>query len=194
MGIFSKIHRFREAGEAANVHNVERFGEPARSLFTTTKLLSLHHHIDIVDNEGTIVYQARSKAISLHDSTTLYDAAGNWVAKIEKRLMSFHERHDVEMADGTQFGLSTEFFHLIKNITNIEELGWQLRGNVLELNFELYDERDEILAVISQKMISFHDKYCIDIYRPEQEAKIIAILITLQHMIIDRENSRSSDD
>ena len=26
MGVFSKVHRFREAGEAANVNNVEHFG------------------------------------------------------------------------------------------------------------------------------------------------------------------------
>ena len=32
MGVFSAIHRFREAGEAANVNNVERFGEPVRFL------------------------------------------------------------------------------------------------------------------------------------------------------------------
>ncbi len=49
MGVFSKVHRFREAGEAANVNNVERFGEPARSLFTSTKVLTLHHRIEITD-------------------------------------------------------------------------------------------------------------------------------------------------
>ena len=31
MGVFSKYHRFREAGEEANVNNVERFGNPAFS-------------------------------------------------------------------------------------------------------------------------------------------------------------------
>ena len=43
MGVFSKIHRFHEAGEDANVNNVENFGVPAYSLFTPTKILSLHH-------------------------------------------------------------------------------------------------------------------------------------------------------
>ncbi len=31
MGITSKYHRFREAGELANVYNVEKFGQPLRS-------------------------------------------------------------------------------------------------------------------------------------------------------------------
>ena len=40
-------------------------------------------------------------------------------------------------------------------------------------------------------MISLHDKYCIDIYRPEYEKTVVAILVTLQHMIRDRENASS---
>ncbi len=53
--------------------------------------------------------------------------------------------------------------HIIKDVTNIVGLGWQLRGNILGLNFELYDENGEVIAVIAQKMFSIHDKYCIDI-------------------------------
>ena len=96
------------------------------------------------------------------------------------------------MADGESFELSNELFHLFKDITNIEGLGWQLRGNILGLNFELYDGSGNIIAVIGQKMLSLHDKYCVDIYRPEYEKTVVAILITLQHMIRDRENASSA--
>ena len=64
MGVFSKYHRFREAGEDANVNNVERFGEPKRSLFTTTKVFTLHHHIDITDAAENVVYKSESKVFS----------------------------------------------------------------------------------------------------------------------------------
>lgn len=192
MGVFSKFNRFREAGEQANVNNVAEFGEPERSLFTSTKVLTLHHRIEITDDRGEVVYRAQSKAISLHDRTELFDAQGNSVAKIWKKVLTLHERHFIAMADGTEFQLSNELWHLIKDVTNIEGLGWQLRGNILGLNFQLYDENGGVIAVIGQKMISLHDKYCIDIYRPEHEQKVVAILVTLQHMIRDRENASSS--
>ena len=192
MGVFSKVHRFREAGEAANINNVERFGEPRRSLFTSTRFMTLHHRIDIVDESENPVYQARTKFPSLHDKTDLTDAAGRPVAHIERKLLSLHQRHFVTMADGLSFELSNELFHLVRDITNIEGLGWQLRGNILGLNFELYDEKGEIIAVIGQKMLSLHDKYCVDIYRPEDEKIVAAILVTLQHMIQDREAAASS--
>ena len=88
--------------------------------------------------------------------------------------------------------MSNELFHLIKDVTNIEGLGWQLLGNILGLNFQLYDENGEVVAVISQKLLSLHDKYCIDIYQTDKEDVVIAILIALQHMMSDRAASSSA--
>ena len=192
MGVFSKYHRFHDVGEQANVNNVERFGQPHHSLYTSTKILSLHHHIDIMDDNERIVYQARSKVVSIKDKTDIVDAAGRQVAHIERKVFTIHEKHEVTMADGTSFELSTEILHLVKDVINIEGLGWQIRGNIAELNYEIYDADGSVIAVIGQKMISMHDKYCIDIYRPELEAAVIAVLVTLQHMIRDRENARAA--
>ena len=192
MGVLSKVHRFREAGEDANVNNVERFGQPTRSLFTSTKVMTLHHRIEITDAGENVVYRAETKFPSLHDKTDVYDASGKHVAHIEKKFFTLHERHFVTMAEGTAFELSNELFHLVRDVTNIEGLGWQLRGNILGLNFELYDENGQVIAVIAQKLFSLHDKYCIDIYRPEYEPFVVAILVTLQHMIRDREAASAS--
>ena len=125
--------------------------------------------------------------IPIHDKTDITDAEGRHVAHVERKLLSLHARHFVTMADGKRFEISNELFHLVKDITNIEGLGWQIRGNIAGLNFELYDEHQEIIAVIGQKMFSIHDKYCIDIYRTEYQDTIVAVLVTLQHMIKDRE-------
>ena len=186
MAVDSKYHRFREAGEQANINNVAEYGVPARSLFTTSKVFTLHRHMDITDDHGNIVYQSDSKFPSIHDKTDITDASGAHVAHIERKILTLHERHFITMADGTSFELSNELLHIIKDITNIEGLGWQLRGNILGLNFTLYDENGEVVAVIGQKLLSIHDKYCIDIYQTEHEKTVIAILVTLQPMMRDR--------
>jgi uncharacterized protein YxjI len=192
MGVFSKYHRFREAGEAANVNNVERFGQPHHSLFTSTKVLSLKHRIEITDDNENVRYRTQSKVVSLHDRTEIYDANDRLVAKMWKKFLSLHERHFVQMADGTEFQLSNELWHIVKDVTNIEGLGWQLRGNIAGLNFELYDAAGNVIAVIGQKMFSLHDKYCVDIYQPDKEAIVVVILITLQHMMKDRAAASSA--
>jgi uncharacterized protein YxjI len=192
MGVFSKVHRYREAGQEANVNNVDHFGAPAKSLFTSTKVFTLHHKIDITDQHENIVYHTWTKFLSLHDKTDVFDAQDRKIAHIEKKFFSLHERHYITMDDGLSFELSNELFHIIKDITNIVGLGWQLKGNILGLNFEIYDQNGYIIAIISQKMLSIHDKYCVDIYKPEYEKIIVAILITLQHMIRDRESASAS--
>ena len=192
MAVDSKYLRYREAGERANVNNVEEYGLPVRSLFTSTQVFTLHHHIDITDEHGNIVYQSRSKFLSLHDKTEITDANGAHVAHIERKVLTIHERHFVVMADGTVFELSNELLHIIRDITNIEGLGWQLRGNVIGLHFELLDENGDVVAVIGQKLLSIHDKYCIDIYQPEHEQIVVAILVALQHMMQDRAGAASS--
>ena len=192
MGVDSKFHRFREAGQEANINNVSQFGMPAYSLFTSSKVFTLHHRIDITDASENVVYTSETKFPSLHDKTTIRDASGNEVAFIKRKLISLHERHFVSMADGTEFQVSNEIMHIVKDITNLEGLGWQLRGNIMALNFQLYDQNDNVIAVFSQKLISIHDKYCVDIYQPQQEKIVVAILITLQHMIKDREAAQSS--
>ena len=189
MGTFSKVHRFHKEGEAPNVNNVAAFGQPVRSLYTSSKVFTLHHPIDITDDTGTVLYESNTKMISLHDKTDITDSSGAFVAHISRKILTLHERHYVTMADGLMFELSNEIFHIVRDITNIEGLGWQLRGNVLGLNFELYDATGNIIAVIGQKMFSIHDKYCMDIYQADKEKIVVAIVIALQHMIRDREAS-----
>ncbi len=192
MGVTSKYLRFREAGQDANVNNVAEFGEPVRSLFTTSKVFTLHKDTDITDENENVIYHSASKFMSFRDKTDITDRSGKLVAHIERKVFTLHERHFITMADGKSFELSNELWHLVKDVTNIEGLGWVLRGNIAELNFQLYDQRGGIIAVISQKLVSLHDKYCVDIYQPEQEPTVVAILVALQHMIRDREAARSA--
>ena len=69
----SSFHRFREAGEPANINNVERFGEPVRSLFTSTPVFTIHHKIEITDDMGNVVYRSESAFPSIHDKTDVTD-------------------------------------------------------------------------------------------------------------------------
>jgi len=188
MGLFDKLFNYRDAGEKPSANTTGDFGEPVRSLFTSTGALSLKQNTEITDDQGRTAYRASSKVISLKDETDVTDAGGKSVAHIASKVFSLHERHIVDMADGTHFELSNELKHIVKDVTNIEGLGWQLRGNIIGLDFQLYDKNGGIIAVISQKAVSIKDKYCIDIYQPQYEAVAVTILVALQHMVRDREN------
>ena len=184
--------RYHESSEQVDDRTLMDYGTPQKSLYTSTKVFTLHHHIDITDENDEIVYTSRSKFFTLHDRTDIWRADGSHVAHISRKFFTLHERHFVEMADGKRFELSNELFHIIKDITNIEGLGWVLRGNILQMNFVLEDTDGSPIALYGQKLFSLHDKYCVDIFKPQYEEEVVAILVTLQHMIRDRAASSSN--
>ena len=186
VSLVMKVSRYHQTGSSADTRTVEDFGTPARTLYTAAKLFSVHHRIDITDEEGNIVYQAKTKLFSLHDRTWVTDGQGNPAACIWAKLFSLHERHYVEMKDGTCFELSNELFHVIRDVTRIEGLGWVLEGNVMQMNFVLRDSAGDIIAAIGRKAVSVHQRVSVDIYQPQQEGVIAAIVIALEHIIQDR--------
>ena len=192
MSTFSKFLRFRERGQEANVVNVERFGVPAHSLFISTNFWSFRQKTKIEEEDGSIAYRAKSRCISLHDKTTITDARGGLVAKIEKKVLTLREYHRVTMADGMRFDIAHNLFQIFEDTAEISDLGWTLAGNYASLNFELYDKDGSINAVVGKKLISIKDKYAIDIYRPELEQEVVAVLVALQHMLRGRTKSHRS--
>lgn len=191
MGIFSDIQKFHGAGERPNESILERFGAPARSLYTELDPGDLHQKISVRDEQGQLLYWTKSSVFALRGKTDLFDAGGAQVAHLEKKPISLHEEHYITLDDGRQITLSNELFHIFRDVTNIKGLDWQLRGNVIGLNFTLYDQNGEPIAAIGQKMLSIHDRYSIDLYQPQYEKTVAAIVISLQKMLIAR---RSRDN
>ncbi len=188
------LQKFHGAGEGPNQQNVEQYGEPVRSLYTEVDLRDIHRKIEVKDEQGNTLYWTKSSIIAVKDKTDLFDAAGKPVAHLEKQPVSLHEKHFVTMEDGRQFTLSNELFHVFKDVTNIQGLGWQLQGNVIGLNFMLFDQIGEPVAAIGQKAVSLHNRYSIDLYQTQDEAAVVAIVIQLQKMLNDRRENRNSGD
>ena len=191
--LFRLTHqRYSGPGEPADIRNKDTYGDPVKSLYTSSEVFTLHHRIEITDEAGNAVYRAETQFPSIHDKTDIYTADGRHIAYFERKLLTLHEIHYVDMDNGKSFTLSNELMHLIKDVTNIEGLGWVIHGNIVQLNFTIKDEKGKLLAVVSQKAFSIHDKFAIDIYKPEHEEEIVTLVITLQHMIRDRESSAAA--
>jgi uncharacterized protein YxjI len=184
--------RYHQENAEPDERNVMDYGIPVRSLYSSRPVFTLHEHIDVSDDQENILYTADTKMVTLHDDTIVKDRQGSRVAQITSRLFSLHEVREIVMADGTSFRLSNELLHAVRDITNIEGLGWQIQGNVLQLNFVIKDESGNVLAAIGRKALSLHNRFSIDLYDETAEEKIVCIVIALEHMIADRQRSAST--
>ena len=188
------LQKFHGEDEGPNQETLEQYGAPVRSLYTAVDLRDIHQKIEVRDEQGSVRYWTKSSMIVIKGKTDIFDADGKQVAHLEKQPVSLHEKHFITMADGRQFTLSNELFHVFKDVTNIEGLGWQLQGNVLGLNFMLFDQNGEPVAAIGQKAVSLHNRYSIDLYQTQDEAVVVAIVIQLQKMLAARRENRNSGD
>ena len=198
MGLFDKLKKVGDLVEGVNTAatkvskvTVDDYGEPVYSLYTALRLGDIHRRIDITDEEGNLKYYTKSSMFMLKGKGEIMDAEDNVIAYLEKKIVSLHEKHFITMADGRKFTLCNELLHVIKDVTNIEGLGWQIQGNIIGLNFNLLDENGDPVATIGKKMVSIHDKYSIGLYQPEHEAVVVAILIQLEKMIEQRQENDS---
>ncbi len=191
IGMFKEA-RFHKKKKALHKEVINTYGEPAKSLYISTRVFSLHQDTDITDDNDNVIYHSKTKFWTLHDRTEITNVNGVFVSKMHSKLFSFHERRYITMANGVEFQLSNELWHIIKDITDIEGLDWKLEGNILGLNFTIKDDEGHILAYVGQKVLSMHDMYSIDIYDVSKEAEIVTIVIGLQHMMRDRAVASSS--
>ena len=142
MGILSGIQRFHSAGQGPNELDTEKYGRPACSLYTELVPGALHQKIEIKDEHGRVLYYTKSSVFALKGKTDVFDASGAPVAHLEKKPISLHEKHYITMADGQKFTMSNELFHVFKDVTNIEGLGWQLQAIVIQLQKMLTTRRE----------------------------------------------------
>ena len=190
MGFFDDLKKIGEtvgslnqmAAEVSKT-TLEDYGEPEYFLYTALQLGEMHRRIDVTDEKDSLKYYTQSSIFALKGKTEIMDADGNVIAHLEKKPVSLHEKHFVTMADGTSFTLSNELVHIIKDVTNIEGLGWQLQGNII-------DEKGQPVARVEKSAISVHDKYSMGIYQPDKEQIVVAIVIQLEKMIEARNENR----
>ena len=187
MDELSSHHRGRGQGAETSACGDVRPGQAGRSLFVSSRFDSLRKDTDIVDECGEVVYHSTSRPISLKDKTDVTDARGAQVAHIERRVLTLHEHHRVEMADGRTFDVTCDIPQLATDAVDIRELGWQLRGHIAALDFEIQDEEKGVVAVVGHEGVPSADLHRADILRGDLEAEVVAILVVLQHTMRDRE-------
>ncbi len=162
-------------------------------LHAKSKMLSIHKKMEILDESEQVLYTVESKAISIHDTTYVRNAEGQTVATIRHKPISLHETHVIEFADGEEVEVRTEWFHVLDDVIDLEGLGWQMRGDILQHNYEFVNSLGGVLARTHQKWVSLHDVYYIDVLDEAQLDRIVTVYVALERIIREREIRRANE-
>ena len=159
-------------------------------LYVKEKLMSFHNRYFIYDESGEVAYEIESKVISIGDKTTIYDMSGNKVAYIEQEIFNLTPNYNIYIKDSYAFKISKKF-QLFKNDYVLSN-GYEVEGNFLMFDFVIYDEKNKKVGSIKRQLISFGDKYEINILDPSKKEIVLAIIVAITNDINRMQNSSNN--
>lgn len=160
-------------------------------LYMKQALMTLHKKMELRDEADNLRYEVATEFFSVHDKTHIKNADGETIAELHKKLLSLHSKYFVEMHDGTQFEMHEELFHLVKDVIDIKKMGWTIKGNFMEHDYEIIDGNGNILASTHRKWLSVHEAYEIEIFDESQLETIVAVFVVLEHILFTRAQNKS---
>lgn len=132
------------------------------------KFLSIGHKLNLEDLNGNTLYYIEQKVLRLLPEYYIYNSNGNQIAKVKKQFTFFKPKYNIE----SNYGY------------------YELNGNVFDHDFELI-KNNSACAIISKRWFSFSDTYGIDVSDNEDHAFILSLIIVLDKIMDDAQNTNS---
>ena len=144
-------------------------------LYIEQRAFSFTDRFSVYNEQGDVVYTVKGEAFSLGKRLHLYDLGGNELARVEQKVFSFFPKYFLFIGD-QQIGEIVQVFHLFKPKYAVNGLGWEIRGNLFEHEYEITNGIVPI-ASVSKEWFSFTDAY--EIRFGEDVNELVALTVCL---------------
>ena len=136
---------------------------------------------DIKDELGNVEYQVEGSFLKIPKTFTIYDKNGQEVSHIAKKPISLLPKFVVELKDGDSFFIHKKLT-LFRDRYDIEDLGLRVQGNIWDLEFKLFDYRDQIVAEISKELFHLTSTYQVSVYEDEYADLVISLCVAIDYV------------
>jgi uncharacterized protein YxjI len=145
----------------------------------------------IRDSKGEPVFHIKGKVFSIGDKLSFQDLDGRELAYISEQVLSLLKRYRIYRPDGG-FAVVKKKLTLIKDAYVIEVPDgpdYEVRGNLWEMEYSFF-RTGRLVAVVSQKLLSWTDTYAIQVARGEDDILILAAAVVIDLVNRDKERER----
>jgi len=116
---------------------------------------------------------------------------GNYMGHVQKEFTFFLRRYNL-IYEGEEIASLNQEFSLFKPELTVDGLGWTVKGDFYSLHYSIYDENDELIAVVDQELFHLTHHYYIDIYDEKNEELIVLLIIAINQFDKDEAAAASS--
>jgi uncharacterized protein YxjI len=161
-----------------------------RRLFVDQKLWSLRERFSVDDEDGGAVYTVEGSLFQIPKQFSINDPSGRQRARVWKKPVSWLPRFFVEV-DGVQVATISKQFTFLRPRYTIDGPGLTVTGDYWDMSFELTLD-GALVGRVDKKWMSMHDKYAIEIERPDDELVVVGIVLAIDYVKRTEESAAAS--
>lgn len=144
-------------------------------MYFKERILSILDSYDIYDEDGRTLFTVKGKW-GLSHRFAIYDRNNIEVGYIEEKILTLFPKFYI-YANGKQIGMIRRRFTVLRPLYTLDELGWEMTGDIFQWDFTIRDSSNRLVADITKKLLSFSDTYWIDV--PNEQNALVALMFIL---------------
>lgn len=156
-------------------------------LFIKEKKFSIRDKYKVFDEKERDKYMIEGSFIKIPKRFTISNAKGKEVAVIAKKLISLRPKYTVDI-NGKEVVTIKKRIAAIGSKYKIEAEDIDIKGDWWDYNFTVRRKGKE-LGSVRKKLLSWGDSYVIEIEDEKYELMIVAIVVAIDRMMDDEEDS-----
>lgn len=152
------------------------------------KMFSLSQRFDIFNEAGESVFYVENELLSLGRKMHVYETKTDQeVAFIQQKLLVWLPRFEVYV-DGDHISTIKKELTFLKPKYTISGLDWNIQGNWLEYDYQIYTKDNREVASIGKKWFSFTDSFEFDIKDDSvNPIAVISVILAIDAVMDSRE-------
>lgn len=163
-----------------------------RKLIVTQKLISLREQYSIADESGQELYQAEGSLLVVPKRFTIRDRAGNELATVRRQPISILPQFNLSIG-GQQVAVIQKQISLIKPRYRVDGPGLAVRGDIFNMSFEILKD-GRVIGRVDKRWVSIRDVYAIEVYDERDEILALGIVLAIDYVKRLESRQRSSSD
>lgn len=158
------------------------------TLYMKQKVFSLRGRFSIQDQQEQDVYLVEGSFMKLPKTFSISTVDGEEVAVITKKMLSLLPKFFIEV-DGETLTIEKSFT-FFKDRYTIDAADLEIDGDWWDMDFEIKRQGD-VVGSVEKKWFTFGDSYEIQVFDPEIEKILIALVVAIDCVKEDEESSSS---
>ena len=156
------------------------------TLYMKQKVFSLRGRFSIQDQQEQDVYLVEGSFMKLPKTFSISTVEGEEVAVITKKMLSLLPKFFIEV-DGETLTIEKSFT-FFKDRYTIDTADLEIDGDWWDMDFEI-KRHGEVVGSVEKKWFTFGDSYEIQVFDPDIEKILIALIVAIDCVKEDEESS-----